>query len=288
MLPLAILAGGWFFIHSKKADSPIPSLSQDSVPAEDSTLTKSDPLLPTEETDVATAIVNDIPTTTEAPAPVEPEHQTDSAVDVTTLAVDQRLTDEEFERLEALIRNDKGLRLELLEEFRYNSDPERAKQLAALLGPYNDPEIVQTASELVHSGDPNSKKAGLGLLSRIQPRSNEARDIAIDLLSAESDPDFLVSTMNVLATPARSANESQRQLLTDNLSNLSSHYDPSVNPDDYMIGGLLNIAEDTDVKKSTRYAALEALAQMNLRGIPNRRYNLAKRNVNRRIVSSGN
>ena len=139
--------------------------------------------------------------------------------------------------------------------------------------------------------------------------------------------------MNVLATPARTANESQRQLLAANLNNLSSHYDPSVrsislslmgrwdknspasresltrglsdtdpavrssaayairniqNPDSQMIDGLLHIAEDTEAKKSTRYAALGALGKMSLSGTTFRRYNLAKRNVNRRVASSDN
>ena len=337
IIPLAILAGGWFFMQTKTTESQ-PSLSQDSTPAENSSLTQDDSRSTDEEplaesTDITTAVVNDIAPSNENPAPTAPDQQPGSEVDVTTVSVDRRLTDEEFERLETLLRNDRGLRLELLDEFRFNTDPERAKQLAALLGPYNDPEILQTASELVYSGDPVSKTAGLNLLSRVQPRSNEARNIAIDLLSVESEPEFLVSTMNVLATPARGANEGQRQLLTDNLSNLSSHYDPRVrsqslsligrwdknsaasrdsltrglsdtdpavrssaayaikniqNPDDFMVDGLLNIAEDTDAKKSTRYAALEALAEMNLSGTLVGRYNLAKRNVNRRVASSGN
>jgi len=340
VLPLAILAGGWYFLQSQKAaDSPAPSLSLDSgnsTPAAINSELASNPASQTTPTpqdnnsDVATAIVTDISESNSTRDVFVPEQRSDQQekIDVTTIAIDDRLTDEEFERLEALIRRDKGLRMQLLEEFRYNTDSARAKQLAALLGPYNDPEILQTASELVYSGDPESMKAGLDLLSRIQPRSSEARDIAIDLLSSENNPDLLVSTMNVLATPARTADPSQRQLLADNLNNLSNHYDPIVrshslslvgrwdknspssresltrglndtdptvrssaafairniqNPDDNMIDGLLNIAEDTTIKKSTRYAALEALAQMNLSSTTLRRYNLTKSNINRRV-----
>ena len=118
--------------------------------------------------------------------------------------------------------------MQLLEEFRYNTDPARAKQLAALLGPYNDPAIVQTASELAYSGDHQSQLAGLDLLARVQPRNDEARDVAIDLLGSGNDPTLLVATMNVLAVPARTATASQRQLLNDNLANLAKHYDPKV------------------------------------------------------------
>ena len=325
---LALVAGGWFFFQN----SAPPPVSLDTAPIEESTLSKGDPPALDEDIDEAITI-NDTKPVVENPAPTAPDVETGSDIDVTTLAVDQRLTDDEFKDLEALISNDKGLRMDLLDEFRYNTDPERAKQLAALLGPHNDPEIVQTAAELVYSGDPNSKTAGLDLLNRVQPHSSEAREIAIDLLSAETDPEFLVSTLNVLATPVEAANESQRQLLTDNLNNLSNHHDAIVrshslslmgrwdknspasresltrglsdtnakvrssavyaitniqNPDEYMVEGLLNIAEDTDIKKPTRYAALQALSKMNLNGTPVRRYNLAKRNISRRVVNSGN
>jgi len=138
---------------------------------------------------------------------------------------------------------------------------------------------------------------------------------------------LLVATMNVLATPARTANADQRQLLNDNLGNLSNHYDPKVraqslslmgrwdknspvareslsrgltdsdpavrsgaayaiknirNPDTAMISGLLTIAENTDEKKSTRYAALNALEKMPLSGTPMRRYGIVKRSINNR------
>ena len=152
---------------------------------------------------------------------------TSAGVDAASVAVEP-LTDEEFERLEQQIKTDRQLRAQLLEEFRYNTDPVRAKQLAALLGPYDDPAIVQTASELAYSGDHQSQIAGLDLLARVQSRNDEARDVAIDLLSSGNDPELLVATMNVLATPARTATADQRQLLNDNLGNLANHYDPTV------------------------------------------------------------
>ena len=249
-----------------------------------------------------------------------------TGVDAASIAVDP-LTDEEFLRLEQQIKTDRQLRMQLLDEFRYNTDPARAKQLAALLGPYDDPAIVQTASELAYSGDLQSQIAGLDLLARVQTRNDEARNVAIDLLSSGNDPTLLVATMNVLATPARTATPGQRQLLNDNLGNLANHYDPKVrgqslaligrwdknsavareslsrgltdsdaavrsraafaiknirNPDADMITGLLALAENTDDKKSARFAALSALEKMQLTGINLRRYNLAKRNINRR------
>jgi len=249
-----------------------------------------------------------------------------TGVDAASVAVEP-LTDEEFLRLEQQIKTDRQLRMQLLDEFRYNTDPARAKQLAALLGPYDDPAIVQTASELAYSGNLQSQIAGLDLLARVQTRNDEARNVAIDLLSSGNDPTLLVATMNVLATPARAATPDQRQLLNDNLGNLANHYDPKVrgqslaligrwdknsavareslsrgltdsdaavrsraafaiknirNPDANMITGLLSLAENTDDKKSARFAALSALEKMQLTGINLRRYNLAKRNINRR------
>jgi len=348
IIPLAILAGGWYFLqnqnsNSRNLDSTATAPAEATSPSATSPFAETTDNPVTTEKDDASIIVDAIPTD---PAPSDSdtnnanELSNQSAtgsdtnvatinspgVDAASVAIEP-LTDEEFERLEQQIRADRQLRLQLLEEFRYNTDPARAKQLAALLGPYNDPAIVQTASELAYSGDLQSQIAGLDLLARVQPRNDEARNVAIDLLSSGNDPTLLVATMNVLATPARTATPDQRQLLNDNLGNLANHYDPKVrgqslaligrwdknsdvareslsrgltdsdpavrsraafainnirNPDDSMIAGLLALAENTDDKKSARYAALSALEKMQLTGINLRRYNFVKRNINRR------
>ena len=346
LVPLAILAGGWYFLQSQSLDSSNPD-STATAPAEAVSPSATSPFSETPDNTVATEkddasiIVDAIPTD---PAPnnantnnaneLSSQPATDNnvaiinspGVDAAAVAVEP-LTDEEFLRLEQQIKTDRQLRMQLLDEFRYNTDPARAKQLAALLGPYDDPAIVQTASELAYSGDLQSQIAGLDLLARVQTRNDEARNVAIDLLSSGNDPTLLVATMNVLATPARAATPGQRQLLNDNLGNLANHYDPKVrgqslaligrwdknsavareslsrgltdsdaavrsraafaiknirNPDANMITGLLALAENTDDKKSARFAALSALEKMQLTGINLRRYNLAKRNINRR------
>ena len=344
LLPLAILAGGWYFLQSQSLDSSNPD-STATAPAEAVSPSATSPFATDNpvatEKDDASIIVDAIPTD---PAPDDSntnnanESSSQPAIDnnvatINSTGVDaasvavEPLTDEEFLRLEQQIKTDRQLRMQLLEEFRYNTDPARAKQLAALLGPYDDPAIVQTASELAYSGDLQSQIAGLDLLARVQTRNDEARNVAIDLLSSGNDPTLLVATMNVLATPARAATPGQRQLLNDNLGNLANHYDPKVrgqslaligrwdknsavareslsrgltdsdaavrsraafaiknirNPDADMITGLLALAENTDDKKSARFAALSALEKMQLTGINLRRYNLAKRNINRR------
>lgn len=236
ILPLALLAGGWYFISHKDSalpepDSPTAALS----PAESTIADHVNNPLATKS--AAEPIVDGIANETETTAingglETETVRQSDSSndandVDVTSVAVNP-LSDEEFIKLETQMRNNRELRADLATEFRYNTDPVRAKQLAALLGDYDDPEILLAAAELTHSGEPQSQKAGLNLLRLLQPRNTEARDIAIDLLSSENDPAVLVSTMNVLATPASDATPNQRQLIADNIGSLSTHYDAKV------------------------------------------------------------
>ena len=168
-------------------------------------------------------------------------------VDAASVALEP-LSDEEINELRRLLRTDPALRLQLAEEFRYNTNPERAKQLAALLGLYNDPEIVQIAIELAYSGDPESQRAGLDLLSRLQPHNDAARDAAINLLSSESDSTMLVATMNVLATPSRTATPEQQQLLADNLDNLSNHQDPKIRAHSIALMGRWD--KNSDVSKA--------------------------------------
>ncbi len=346
LLPLAILVGGWYFVQSKNNNSPNQKTTAGApattAPVALSPVTDApDNPVATEKDDASIIVdaitngpVNDPATSNENESSGQSATSTDnyesinntSRVDAASVAVNP-LSDEEFLQLEQQIKTDRKLRLQLLEEFRYNTDPARAKQLAALLGPYNDPAIVQTASELAYSGDYQSQIAGLDLLARVQPRNDEARNVAIDLLSSGNDPTLLVATMNVLAIPAGTATASQRQLLNDNLANLANHYDPIVrgqslsllgrwdknsaiareslssgltdsdpavrsraafaiknisNPNADMISGLLSIAENTDNKKSARYAALSALDNMQLTGTSLRRYTIAKRNINQR------
>jgi len=245
LLPLALVAGGWHFLQNKNS-APVTSeptagnTTASRITSEQTTLTNP---LATEKDD-ATLIVDEIKnestssnsnstdnssagsvnTSETAEAII---NSTGNDIDAASVAVEP-LSDAEFIRLEQQIKSDRSLRMQLLEEFRYNTDPARAQQLAALIGPYNDPEIVKTASELAYSGDIQSQIAGLDLLSRVQPRNDEARDVAIDLLSSGNDPQLLIATMNVLATPSKNATADQRQLLNDNLGNLANHYDPAV------------------------------------------------------------
>ena len=232
ILPLAILAGGWFYhstnntqdqqpsdIRAPVVDVVSPQTDQMPNPLATTSPQQETPI-PSQEWGTETPVVSNTPTEL-PPRPVRDD------IDLTTLAATP-LTDEEFSDLENRIRRDPSLLTDILAEYRYNTDPERAKRLAALIGKLKDPKILATATELAYSSDPQSKKNGLELLSRIQPHNSEARDISIELLGIESDPDFLVSTMNVLATPGTNASDAQKQLLLDNMALLSTHQEESV------------------------------------------------------------
>ena len=237
IIPLAILAGGWFIYQSK--DSPISNAIDNENPVEivkqtAPDQTTSNPLSTVTEQPVELPPIES-PATPEKPADLNqhsvsadfPQRPSRADIDLTTLAA-APMSDAEFQNLESMIRRDPTLLTDILAEYRYNTDPERAKRLAALIANLRDPQILATATELAYSSDPASKRNGLELLSRIQPHNSEARDISIELLSVESDPDFLVATMNVLATPAANADSSQKQLLLDNMNLLSTHQEPSV------------------------------------------------------------
>ncbi|OED37448.1 hypothetical protein AB833_23810 [Chromatiales bacterium (ex Bugula neritina AB1)] len=233
LLPLAIVAGGWFLWPQSHA----PELMAGDQRALQSTISQSansvkskEPhRVPTNSTTLALSSdsSNQLPetqrfdiTSTNVPAH---EYSIDEAKEIAN-----RLSDNEFTALEKRIQSDPILVGELLQQYRVNTDLSQAKQLAALLAASSDFRIVETAASLLYSGESESMQRGLELLSRIQPHSHAARDIAIELLSSETNPDLLVSTMNVLATPAKDATGEQRISLLENLLLLAEHPDARV------------------------------------------------------------
>lgn len=229
IIPLAIVAGGWLFLSNKPTQehpTPTPIESSNSI---DSTSTKSNVVqdYSTESDSTPTTQTDNLPEVTDLQNQPAAENNTYYDTEASTIGIEV-LSDTDFNTLQSRLRNEPELLQALLTEFRFNTDPERAKRIAALVGDLNNPEIINAAKELVYSGNPESQRIGLDLLSRLQPRNNEARDIAIELLSSESNPALLVSTLNVLATPNRAATDQQRVQLIDNLNLLSTHYDPLV------------------------------------------------------------
>ncbi len=223
LIPLALVAGGWLYFQ-----------------------THTQPLTGVDNNDQkrnSVSVVNNASTQaikTQAEIQKEPEvesssdlrgtkaeTETETALDITSVGL-APLSDEEYSKVQAQLKQSEALLDQLLEEFRYNTNPQRARQLAALLSQHNLTKVVDVAAELAYSGDPVSQKMGLDLLSRLQPDNSRARDIAIELLSTEDNPSLLVSTMNVLATPARSATPDQRSALLDNTTLLATHNNEQV------------------------------------------------------------
>ena len=124
------------------------------------------------------------------------------------------LSDEDMLALIRRLRNDPVLLSDLLNELRAETDPARLKRLAALLGDSGHADVLPVAEELIYSSNPDTREAGLDLLSRVAPKNPEAYDIANAILGSEADADVLVSTMNVLALPRNATPESRATSIT--------------------------------------------------------------------------
>lgn len=177
-------------------------------------------------------------------------------------------SDGEFELLQQLIADNPVVLGQLMELYRANTDPDRAKRLAELLGRFDDPGITELGTELVFSGDPASQQFGLRLLGRQQQRSPEARKVVQQVLEVETDPGLLVSALNAVAVPSAVNTDERRQML-DQLTMLSEHTDPAVrshsftliknwsknvNMNDTLLRGLAD--GDSGVRESATFALL--------------------------------
>ena len=151
---------------------------------------------------------------------------TSSSVDVTAIAYSP-ISDAEFEQLVAQLRNSPELLQQLIDEFRQETDVNRQLQLLRLLGEVGGPSVTLTASELIYSGNPESRSIGLELLQRVQPGNAEARDIASSLLATSVEPDVLVSTLTTLARPGDVSDEN-REFLAQQVAILATHNDDAV------------------------------------------------------------
>lgn len=235
ILPLIVVISGWIFINrTSQNDIPVSVTTEASPQA---TLANSPQAPPSDKqpTIFSTVDENTLPATEEPLSNNQLNATSASASasdgeimgDVSSLGY-QPLSDEAFNQIQSRLKSEPDYLTSVLTEFRSTTDPQRAKQLSALLADINDPRVYEIAAELAYSGDPASQLIGLELLNRIQTRSSDAREVAIQLLGTETSADVLVATMNVIATPANSATVEQRQLISDNLFLLSTHIDPKV------------------------------------------------------------
>lgn len=151
---------------------------------------------------------------------------TSISVDVTLIG-QSPISDAEFEQLIAQLRDNPELLQQLVDEFRQETDVNRQLQLLRLLGEVGGPSVTLAASELIYSGDPESRRIGLELLQRVQPGNAEARDIASSLLATSVEPDVLVSTLTTLARPGDVSDEN-REYLAQQVAILATHNDDSV------------------------------------------------------------
>jgi len=147
-------------------------------------------------------------------------------IDVTSLGR-SAITDAEFLQLAEALRSDPELLQQLIDELRQETDSERRTALARLLGEVGGEGLTLTASELIYSGDAESRRIGLDLLRKIQPGNAAARDIASTLLATEVEPEILVDTLSVLAKPG-SVDDSSRQFLSEQVAFLAEHESAAV------------------------------------------------------------
>ncbi len=217
-IPLAILAGGWLLYINQ---SQTPSLNESTI--SDRADSQSSSPFDVQEIDepIATQSIQ-IENTFETTQTTE-----DRGIAFQELDLDP-LSDAEFRQLQTSISTNKSERLLVLDELSNYPTSDRARQLAILLGKFNDPELIDAASSLIYSGDIQSQKTGLFLLNQMQPHSNEARTLAINLLGSVDNPELLAATMNVFATPAKGASAVQRDAISSNMQSLSTHHDPQV------------------------------------------------------------
>ena len=113
------------------------------------------------------------------------------SLDVATLG-HSTLSDDELLQLIDALRGDSALLQQLIDEFRQETNVERRIALSRLLGEVGGDDVTLTASELIYSGDVESRRLGLELLQQIQPGNANARDIASSLLATEIEPTILV------------------------------------------------------------------------------------------------
>ncbi len=147
-------------------------------------------------------------------------------IDVSELAR-TAISDEDFDALVARLRADPALLRSLVDEFRQEQDLDRRQLLMKLLGHAGGADVTLLASELVYSGNEQSRQLGLQMLQRAQPGSAEVQQIASELLATEIEPDTLVSTLATLARPG-TVDTGNRTLLADQVAVMASHPDAGV------------------------------------------------------------
>jgi hypothetical protein len=137
------------------------------------------------------------------------------------------LSDEELLQIADALRGDSALLQQLIDEFRQETNAERRVALSRILGEVGGDDVTLTASELIYSGDAESRRLGLELLQQVQPGNATARDIASSLLATEIEPTILVGTLTTLSKPG-AVDDSTREYLSEQVAFMADHEDASV------------------------------------------------------------
>jgi len=163
------------------------------------------------------------------------------------------ISEEAYIELVERLRNDPVLLTDLLNELRAETDPERLKRLAIMLGATGSAEVLPVAEELVYSSSEVGRKTGLDLLSRVAPQNPAAYD----------------STMDVLARPQNAGSEVRTTAISQ-IMPLANHESAAVRR--HSVSMLVRLTNDetlspvlysalSDSDASVRKAATYAYAQ---------------------------
>ena len=277
---IALAAGGGFFywwqgnntpdvvVGSTTTIEPAPS-TESNV---DELLSPFDPVEPSDAT-ISQAAQQTTASTTVSSSTSKPPRATPTAseealaLQAYELGVTD-LSDEQILDFTLRLKSDAAFLQAVADEFRAESDPERLKRLSLLLGEAQDPSLTPVASDMVYSGNRESQLAGLDLLRRLQPFDPSARDVVMNILTTEADPEVMVGTLNVLALPGQ-ATDAEKQTIVDHVLPLTTNYSAAVRQRsismiskwsdddtamDVLVAGLNDV--DESVRKTAAYSTL--------------------------------
>lgn len=143
-------------------------------------------------------------------------------------------SDAQFEAMQAQLAANPELLNALLEQMSAETDPQRLRRLTQLIGKLDNGVVTSVARDMLDSGNPEAQLAALDLLRQTQANNSLARDLLVDVISAEQDPRVLNVALNAFASPG-SVSSVQRQGILNNVADLAEHYDANVRARSYSL-----------------------------------------------------
>lgn len=154
-------------------------------------------------------------------------------------------TNAQFDALVARLRTDPAALGLLIEAFRAETGRKRLDRLATVLGTVGHSELASIGAQMVGSGDPLSRDAGLRLLQQLQPHDEGAREVLVGLLGSETDPAVLGSIIDAVALPGEKPGAQGSGALVAQLVPLTRHASAAVRRNGITV--LSRWADDADV-----------------------------------------